>query len=138
MRSDRSDDGGLGRAMRRGRRAGRRGRALAGGGPVGAITSAAERPSAPRAAAGGGVAAGAAGCGTMGMTSDVRRSGLVLLTLLVFAGGAAARDRATIKVRTPKVTLAAGSNVEICYFLRIPTTTPFVMASWQLVNKGAK
>jgi hypothetical protein len=72
------------------------------------------------------------------MTRDVRRSGLVLLMLLVFAGGAAARDRATIKIRTPKVTLAAGSNVEICYFLRIPTTTPFVMGSWQLVNKGAK
>jgi hypothetical protein len=72
------------------------------------------------------------------MTRDVRRSGLALLTLLVFAGGAAARDRATIKIRTPKVPLAAGSNVEICYFLRIPTTTPFTMGSWQLVNKGAK
>ena len=72
------------------------------------------------------------------MTRDVRRSGLVLLTLLVFAGGAAARDRATIKIRTPKATLAAGSHVVICYFLRIPTTTPFTMGSWQLVHKGAK
>jgi len=72
------------------------------------------------------------------MTRDVRRFGLVLLTLLVFAGGAAARDRKTLTIRTPKVTLAANSNVELCYFLRIPTTTPFMMGTWQLVNKGAK
>jgi len=63
------------------------------------------------------------------MTRDVRRFGLVLLTLLVFAGGAAARDRKTLTIRTPKVTLAANSNVELCYFLRIPTTTPFVMGT---------
>jgi len=71
------------------------------------------------------------------MKRDVRRSGLALLTLLVFAGGAAARDRATIKIRTPKVTLSAQSNVEICYFLRIPTTTPFMMGTWhRTVGEG--
>jgi hypothetical protein len=72
------------------------------------------------------------------MTRDVRRSGPFFLMLLLLAGAADAKDRKTLTIRTPKVTLAAGSNVEICYFLRIPTTTPFAMGSWQLVNKGAK
>jgi hypothetical protein len=52
---------------------------------------------------------------------------LVLLTLLVFAGGGASH-RATIKIRAEVVEPANG-NVEICRFLRIPTTTPFVMGS---------
>src|SRR5262245_38033261 len=74
----------------------------------------------------------------MGMTRDVRRSGPFLLMLLLLAGAADAKDRKTLTIRTPKVTLAAASNVEICYFLRIPTTTPFTTRAGQLVNKGAK
>jgi hypothetical protein len=68
----------------------------------------------------------------------VRRSGLLLLLLaLVLVVPAEAAQR-KITVRTPKVTLAPGSNVELCYFVRIPATAPFVMGSWQLANTGAK
>ena len=72
------------------------------------------------------------------MNQGVRRTGFLLLLALLSGLPADARERKSIAIRAPKVTLAPGSNVELCYFLRIPTTTPFVMGSWQLVNKGAK
>ena len=68
----------------------------------------------------------------------MRRSGFALLTLLVLAVAADARDPKKIAVRMPRVSLPAGSNVELCYFVRIPTATAFNVGSWQLVNKGAK
>jgi hypothetical protein len=60
------------------------------------------------------------------------------MILLLLAGVAAAKDRKTLTIRMPKVSLPANGNVEICYFLRIPTTSPFTLGTWQLVNKGAK
>ena len=65
---------------------------------------------------------------------------LVLALVLVFAtaGGALAREKRTLTVKMPRVSLPAGSNVETCYFLRIPTTTSFMLGSWQIVHAGAK
>jgi hypothetical protein len=73
------------------------------------------------------------------MYPHVRRPGLLLLLALLVAPPAAdARARKSIAIRTPKVTLAPGSNVELCYFARVDTTTPFLVGSWQLVHKGAR
>lgn len=76
--------------------------------------------------------------GADGMYNEVRRPCLLLALLLLLAPGADARERKTIVVKTPRVSLAPGSDVEVCYFLRIPTTTPFMLGSWQLTHAGAK
>jgi hypothetical protein len=66
----------------------------------------------------------------------------LLLALLILgfslAGEAAAREKKTLTVRMPRVSLPAGSNTETCYFVRIPTTTPFMLGSWQIAHAGAK
>ncbi len=36
------------------------------------------------------------------------------------------------------MTLQPGSNVELCYFVRAPATTPFAMGGWRIVHAGAK
>ena len=73
-----------------------------------------------------------------GKTRGVRRLPLLLALLLLVAAGAHARERKTITVKTPRVNLPPGSNVETCYFLRIPTSTAFMMGSWTLTHAGAK
>jgi hypothetical protein len=62
----------------------------------------------------------------------------LLLLGLAIVGDAAARERRTLTVRMPRVSLPAGSNVETCYFVRIPTTSSFLLGSWQIVHAGAK
>ena len=71
------------------------------------------------------------------------RSWLVLksiLATLLFAAATAAQagEPRTLTVRFPRFTLPAGSNVEYCYFVRIPTTTAFDLGSWRIVHAGVK
>jgi hypothetical protein len=69
----------------------------------------------------------------------VRRSlPLLLLGFLLVAGAVQARERQTITVRMPRVSLPPGSDVELCYFARIPATDAFLAGSWQLVHAGAR
>ena len=63
---------------------------------------------------------------------------LAALACLAVAGVAGARDRKTITVKLPRFTLPASSNIELCYFLRVPTTTPFAMGGWRIQHPGAK
>jgi len=71
------------------------------------------------------------------MTPHVRLLRMVLLILLVLCP-VGAEARRTITVRMPRVTIPAQSNIEVCYFLRIPTTTSFMLGSSQIVHMGAK
>jgi hypothetical protein len=70
--------------------------------------------------------------------SLVQRLFFALLLCLATADSASARERRTLTIRMPRVSLPAGSNVETCYFLRIPTTSSFMLGSWQIKHAGAK
>jgi hypothetical protein len=64
----------------------------------------------------------------------------VLLSLVVLALASAPADaaRRTIAVKIPRVTLPAGSDVELCWFVRIPSTTAFPLGKWTLSHAGIK
>ena len=66
------------------------------------------------------------------------RSGLALCAALLAAGVAEGRERRSLTLRFPRVTLAAGSNVELCYFVRLPATAPFLAGAWHIRHKGLK
>jgi hypothetical protein len=63
---------------------------------------------------------------------------LAALACVALAGDVVAGDRKTITVKLPRFTMQPGSNIELCYFLRIPTTTPFEMGGWRIQHPTAK
>ncbi len=63
---------------------------------------------------------------------------LLILLALVAGGVAEARDRRTITVKVPRLSLPAGSDIETCYFVRIPVTAPFALGSWRVAHVGTK
>src|SRR5262245_30064295 len=71
---------------------------------------------------------------------DVSRVlGLLLLACLAGAvSDVRAASRRTLIVKLPRVTVPGGSNIELCYVVRIPTTTAFEMGAWQIKHVGAK
>jgi hypothetical protein len=63
---------------------------------------------------------------------------LVLVGVLVATSVAEARDRRTLTVRMPRLSLPAQSNVEVCYAVRLPMTSSFLVGSWQITHAGAR
>jgi hypothetical protein len=66
------------------------------------------------------------------------RGGLLLCAALLAADVAQGRERRSLTLRFPRVTLPAGSNVETCYFVRIPATEAFLAGSWRIRHQGSK
>ncbi|HEV7734778.1 MAG TPA: hypothetical protein VGR62_21590 [Candidatus Binatia bacterium] len=64
-----------------------------------------------------------------------RRLTLLALALLLVPALAGARPKGTIKVKFPAVKVAAGTNVEQCYFLRVPLKDAFDVGSWTITNR---
>src|SRR4029077_3392654 len=56
---------------------------------------------------------------------------LVPLLLLALVSAADAKVPRTLKVRFPRTVIAAGANVEMCAFVRLPVTEPFDLASYK-------
>jgi hypothetical protein len=71
------------------------------------------------------------------MTRTMRPFWPLLVALLAMTT-ATASARHTITIRMPRVTVPAQSNIEVCYFVRIPATTPFMLGSSQIAHIGAK
>lgn len=59
---------------------------------------------------------------------------VVLLAALALPSGAGAKN--TIKLKFPPVKVAAGTNVEQCYFVRVPLKDPFDVATWTIRNRA--
>jgi len=66
----------------------------------------------------------------------VRLPTLVLLVLLALVPAAEAKVSRTLKVRFPRTVIAAGANVEMCAFVRLPVTEPFDLASYKIDQHG--
>jgi len=63
---------------------------------------------------------------------------LLVLVALVAGGVAEGRDRRTITVKVPRVSLPPGSDLETCYFVKVPATAPFALGSWRVAHAGTK
>jgi hypothetical protein len=61
---------------------------------------------------------------------------LALLLLLALVSAAEAKVPRTLKVRFPRTVIAAGANVEMCAFVRLPVTEPFDVASYKIDQRG--
>lgn len=61
----------------------------------------------------------------------------IALAILTVAGDVAARQRPTITVKVPRFTLQPSSNVELCYLVRVASSTPFEMGGWKIQHPGA-
>src|SRR5262249_43519850 len=66
----------------------------------------------------------------------VRLPTLALLVLLALVPAAEAKVSRTLKVRFPRTVIAAGANVEMCAFVRLPVTEPFDLASYKIDQHG--
>ncbi len=65
-----------------------------------------------------------------------RRFALLALALLLVPALGWARPKGTIKLKFPPVKVAAGANVEQCYFLRVPLKDAFDVGSWTIANRA--
>src|SRR5262249_61011674 len=64
---------------------------------------------------------------------------VVLLLIAVLRSGAAASPtKQTLHLRFPKVSIPTGGSLEACVLIRVPTTTPFDLATWEIRNNGPK
>ena len=62
----------------------------------------------------------------------------LLLIAVLRSGVAAAPAKQTLHLRFPKVSIPASGSVEACVLIRVPTTTPFDLATWEIRNGGPK
>jgi len=60
----------------------------------------------------------------------------LLLLLVVLASSASAAPR-TLKLRFPRMAVGPGSNVEACYFVRLPLRAPFDVGGYEIRHRGA-
>src|SRR6266581_8527680 len=69
-----------------------------------------------------------------------RRLSLALLVLAaaLLPGAAAAQAKQTLRLRFPRVDIPAGTSIEACVLIRVPTSTPFDLATWEIRNHGPK
>ena len=70
----------------------------------------------------------------------LRRLSLALLVLAaaLLPGAAAAQAKQTLRLRFPRVDIPAGTSIEACVLIRVPTSTPFDLATWEIRNHGPK
>ena len=70
----------------------------------------------------------------------LRRLSLALLVLAaaLLPGAAAAHEKQTLRLRFPRVDIPAGTSIEACVLIRVPTSTPFDLATWEIRNHGPK
>jgi hypothetical protein len=61
-----------------------------------------------------------------------------MLALLLVPADVPARSKNKLVLRVPRTTIPAHRNVELCYFVRIPATEPFVFGSAVITHKGAR
>src|SRR5881392_835792 len=60
------------------------------------------------------------------------------LPLALLASTASARRPHTLKLRFPRLSIPAGTNPEACLLVRVPTTTPFDVASIEIRHRGVR
>jgi hypothetical protein len=75
------------------------------------------------------------------MTSCVPRFRALLLLLaplLLLPAEVPARSKNKLVLRVPRTTIPGRRNIELCYFVRIPTTEPFAFGSAVITHKGAR
>jgi len=60
------------------------------------------------------------------------------LPLALLASTASARQPRTLKLRFPRLSIPAVTNPEACLLVRVPTTTPFDVASIEIRHRGVR
>src|SRR5262249_59162606 len=63
---------------------------------------------------------------------------VLLLITILRSGAGASQPKQTLHLRFPRVSIPAGGSLEACVLLRVPTTTPFDLATWEIRNRGPK
>jgi hypothetical protein len=63
---------------------------------------------------------------------------LVLAVVMLLAPSLGARERRTLTIHFPRVSIPAGGNVELCSVFRLPVTTAFDLASVRVRHRGTR